>query len=204
MYVLCLCAGVCVCVWLSWVMWHRAISLSYSTWWRVSHVLFPVPPNLSFISPSLPLLVTWSTSQFFTWPLRPALWPLSPSPELSLPLSLWHSVMGWPSLPDTSIFLSVSVSPLFSFTQAATLSITCFLWLHLFSSSVISYLPFNPHRHLFTVFGSDTLSNILILSLCFNFCCCLLSLDYDLSVFYPSLCLLFRIFNVNVTRIYGF
>lgn len=83
-----------LCVW-EWV-WHRAISLSYSHMMKGLSRAFPSspPPPLpssSLISrthPSLPPSLPYSTSQFLTWPLHPALWPLSPPPELSLPLFL--------------------------------------------------------------------------------------------------------------------
>lgn len=114
----------------------------------------PLPPHLSHpsISPSLPC----STSQFLIWPLRPALWPFFP-PELSLPLLLWDI-----QRRAGHRFLTPGYSPL---CRAAALFIAHFLLLHSCSASLISYLPFNPHRHLFTVCCPGSLSYFFFISI---------------------------------------
>lgn len=158
-----LCAHFCVCL----GVWHRAISLSYSTWWRVTHVdsqcptptLFLLHLSYSSISPSH----TQSLNFSLGLGVRPSgLFPLHQSSHYlsfsvtysdRLAISSWHldSLL---FLPRSFYFIAYSLS------------------LHFCSSSLISYLPFNPYSHLLTVWRSGSRAYSLV-CLPFHLCCCL-------------------------------
>lgn len=153
-YVLC----VCLSAWSG----DRAISLSYSIWWRAIHMLsssklppHPHPPPSSLIL--IHFFLHSSTSQFLSWPLRPALWPLSRPPELSLPLCLCD--IRWQS---GCHFLTPRYSPL-----PLLPCWDCLYGLFLLTRlllCLISYLPFNPRRYYLTQSDGQVLCQIVLFS----------------------------------------
>lgn len=125
-FVCCSCVCVCDCR----LMWHIAISVKPLHMMTRHSRLFlraPLPPHpQSLPLPSI-LHLPYSTPQFLTWPLRPALWPLCLPPQLSLPLRLFSMTAGdWPSVPDTLISFLHRCAPLLSFRLYSSLLFTLF------------------------------------------------------------------------------
>lgn len=139
------------------------------------------PPSSSLVShthPSLPPILNLSISH-----LAFASSPLASVPSaraLITSLSRWHPMMSGHQFPTPRCsHLSFFFFP---FTHIATAFIAYSLSLHFCSSSLISYLPFNPYSHLL----SGSLSNTPFL--CFFLPSVLLPPHSQWIVLYSSLC----------------
>lgn len=108
--------------------------------------LQPTSPPLVCLSVPPILNLSISHLAFVSGPLASL-----PSRALITSPTLWHPVTGWPSLPDTWIFSSFSLSLSFFFFDSCCNSL--YHSLYDCSSPLISCLPFNPHRHFLAVFS---------------------------------------------------